>query len=206
MFSQQIKNSIKKSISLIFILFIIIPSLTACGGGGGDSKDDSHTKRLEKITIEEVSKNNILDSNEALLDTTLKFKAIGYYDDNSTSDITSSVEWVSSEPEFASFDKPAQLKTLQSGQTTIIAKTTNISATWSLSILEPVAITISPRVKTIDFDNNQMVYVPNGTSITLDCIVEWSDRSKRDGTSYVSWTLDNRSFSQSSSEKIASKL
>lgn len=201
MFSQQIKNNIKKSISLIFILFIIIPSLTACGGGGGDSKDDSHTKRLEKITIEEVSKNNILDSNEALLDTTLKFKAIGYYDDNSTSDITSSVEWVSSEPEFASFDKPAQLKTLQSGQTTIIAKTTNISATWSLSILEPVAITISPRVKTIDFDNNQMVYVPNGTSITLDCIVEWSDRSKRDGTSYVSWTLDNRSFSQSSSEK-----
>lgn len=201
MFSQHIKNNIKKSISLIFILFIIIPSLTACGGGGGDSKDDSHTKRLEKITIEEVSKNNILDSNEALLDTTLTFKAIGYYDDNSTSDITSSVEWISSEPEFASFVKPAQLKTLQTGQTTIIAKATNISATWSLSILEPVAITISPRVQALGFDNDQIAYVPNGTSITLDCIVEWSDNSKRDGTNYVSWTLDNRIFSQNSSEK-----
>ncbi|WP_373959867.1 adhesion domain-containing protein [Vibrio gigantis] len=201
MLSQNIKNNIKKSISLMFILFIVIPSLTGCGGGSGDSKDDSHTKRLEKITIEEVSHNNILESNEALLGTTLTFKAIGYYDDESTSDITSSVQWVSSDTKFASFDKPPQLKTHQIGQTTIIAKATNISATWSLSILEPVAITVSPRLKPLGFDNDQIVYVPNGTSITLDCIVEWSDNSKRDGKNYVSWTLDNSIFAQSSPEK-----
>ena len=59
MFSQHIKNNIKKSISLIFILFIVTPSLTACGGGGGanggssDNGNDVLTKKLEKITIED---------------------------------------------------------------------------------------------------------------------------------------------------------
>ena len=47
------------SISLIFILFIVTPSLTACGGGGGanggssDNENDLLTKKLEKITIED---------------------------------------------------------------------------------------------------------------------------------------------------------
>lgn len=207
MFSQHIKNNIKKSISLIFILFIVTPSLTACGGGGGanggssDNGNDLLTKKLEKITIEEVYHKDILESHEALSNKALLFRAIGHYSDKSTSDITSSVQWSSSETNIASFDRPSQLKTHQIGQTSIIAKANNIIATWSLSVIDPVSITVSPRVKPFNFDNNQTVYVPMGTSTSLDSIVKWSDGSIRDGADYVSWMQTGDSFAQVPSEK-----
>ncbi|GAA05967.1 adhesion domain-containing protein [Photobacterium leiognathi] len=198
---QHIKNTIKNSITLTFIFITIISTLAACGGSSSDSSDDVSKKKLEKITIEQVSENNVLEPNEALLNTALIFKAIGHYNDGSSANITSSVQWVSNDPALASFVKPSQLQTHKIGQTNIVAKVNNITATWPISILEPIAITISPSIKSATFDNNQMVYVPKGTSITLESIVEWSDHSKRDGANYVSWMEDDTSFAQDFSEK-----
>ncbi|WP_318478609.1 adhesion domain-containing protein [Photobacterium leiognathi] len=198
---QHIKNTIKNSITLTFIFITIISTLAACGGSSSDSNDDASKKKLEKITIEQVSENNVLEPNEALLNTALIFKAIGHYNDGSSANITSSVQWVSNDPALASFVKPSQLQTHKIGQTNIIAKVNNITATWPISILEPIAITVSPSIKSATFDNNQMVYVPKGTSITLESIVEWSDHSKRDGANYVSWMEDDTSFAQDFSEK-----
>ncbi|WP_318519019.1 adhesion domain-containing protein [Photobacterium leiognathi] len=198
---QHIKNTIKNSITLTFIFITIISTLAACGGSSSDSNDDASKKKLEKITIEQVSENNVLEPNEALLNTALIFKAIGHYNDGSSANITSSVQWISNDPALASFVKPSQLQTHKIGQTNIVAKVNNITATWPISILEPIAITISPSIKSATFDNNQMVYVPKGTSITLESIVEWSDHSKRDGANYVSWMEDDTSFAQDFSEK-----
>ncbi|WP_305811968.1 adhesion domain-containing protein [Photobacterium leiognathi] len=198
---QHIKNTIKNSITLTFIFITIISTLAACGGSSGDSNDDAYKKKLEKITIEQVSENNVLEPNEALLNTALIFKAIGHYNDGSSANITSSVQWISNDPALASFVKPSQLQTHKIGQTNIVAKVNNITATWPISILEPIAITVSPSIKSATFDNNQMVYVPKGTSITLESIVEWSDHSKRDGANYVSWMEDDTSFAQDFSEK-----
>ncbi|WP_434139031.1 adhesion domain-containing protein [Photobacterium leiognathi] len=198
---QHIKNTIKNSITLTFIFITIISTLAACGGSSSDSNDDASKKKLEKITIEQVSENNVLEPNEALLNTALIFKAIGHYNDGSSANITSSVQWISNDPALASFVKPSQLQTHKIGQTNIVAKVNNITATWPISILEPIAITVSPSIKSATFDNNQMVYVPKGTSITLGSIVEWSDHSKRDGANYVSWMEDDTSFAQDFSEK-----
>lgn len=199
---QHIINTIKNSITLTFIFITIISTLAACGGGSSsDSNDDASKKKLEKITIEQVSENNVLEPNEALLNTALIFKAIGHYNDGSSANITSSVQWISNDPALASFVKPSQLQTHKIGQTNIVAKVNNITATWPISILEPIAITVSPSIKSATFDNNQMVYVPKGTSITLESIVEWSDHSKRDGANYVSWMEDDTSFAQDFSEK-----
>ncbi|WP_305417677.1 adhesion domain-containing protein [Photobacterium leiognathi] len=198
---QHIKNTIKNSITLTFIFITIISTLAACGGSSSDSNDDASKKKLEKITIEQVSENNVLEPNEALLNTALIFKAIGHYNDGSSANITSSVQWISNDPALASFVKPSQLQTHKIGQTNIVAKVHNITATWPISILEPIAITVSPSIKSATFDNNQMVYVPKGTSITLESIVEWSDHSKRDGANYVSWMEDDTSFAQDFSEK-----
>ncbi len=198
---QHIKNTIKNSITITFIFITIISTLAACGGNSSDSNDDASKKKLEKITIEQVSKNNVLEPNEALLNTALIFKAIGHYNDGSSANITSSVQWISNDPALASFVKPSQLQTHKIGQTNIVAKVNNITATWPISILEPIAITVSPSIKSATFDNNQMVYVPKGTSITLESIVEWSDHSKRDGANYVSWMEDDTSFAQDFSEK-----
>ncbi|WP_318499912.1 adhesion domain-containing protein [Photobacterium leiognathi] len=198
---QHIKNTIKNSITLTFIFITIISTLAACGGSSSDSNDDASKKKLEKITVEQVSENNVLEPNEALLNTALIFKAIGHYNDGSSANITSSVQWISNDPALASFVKPSQLQTHKIGQTNIVAKVNNITATWPISILEPIAITVSPSIKSATFDNNQMVYVPKGTSITLESIVEWSDHSKRDGANYVSWMEDDTSFAQDFSEK-----
>ncbi|WP_318444342.1 adhesion domain-containing protein [Photobacterium leiognathi] len=198
---QHIKNTIKNSITLTFIFITIISTLAACGGSSSDSNDDASKKKLEKITIEQVSENNVLEPNEALLNTALIFKAIGHYNDGSSANITSSVQWISNDPALASFVTPSQLQTHKIGQTNIVAKVNNITATWPISILEPIAITVSPSIKSATFDNSQMVYVPKGTSITLESIVEWSDHSKRDGANYVSWMEDDTSFAQDFSEK-----
>ncbi|GAD31686.1 surface Lk90-like protein [Photobacterium leiognathi lrivu.4.1] len=198
---QNIKNTIINSITLTFIFITIISTLAACGGSSSDSNDDASKKKLEKITIEQVSENNVLEPNEALLNTALIFKAIGHYNDGSSANITSSVQWISNDPTLASFVKPSQLQTHKIGQTNIVAKVNNITATWPISILEPITITVSPSIKSATFDNNQMVYVPKGTSITLESIVEWSDHSKRDGANYVSWMEDDTSFAQDFSEK-----
>ena len=198
---QHIKNTIINSITLTFIFITIISTLAACGGSSSDSNDDASKKKLEKITIEQISENNVLEPNEALLNTALIFKAIGHYNDGSSANITSSVQWISNDPALASFVKPSQLQTHKIGQTNIVAKVNNITATWPISILEPIAITVSPSIKSATFDNNQMVYVPKGTSITLESIVEWSDHSKRDGANYVSWMEDDTSFAQDFSEK-----
>ncbi|WP_305814907.1 hypothetical protein [Photobacterium leiognathi] len=95
---QHIKNTIKNSITLTFIFITIISTLAACGGSSSDSNDDVSKKKLEKITIEQVSENNVLNPNEALLNTALIFKAIGHYNDGSSANITSSVQWISNDP------------------------------------------------------------------------------------------------------------
>lgn len=203
MFSQHIIEKIKNAISLICLLIIIAPLLTACGSssGGSDGNDGPTEKKLERITIERVSENNVLAYHEALSDTIVTFKAIGYYDDGSHGNITSAVQWISANPTLASFDSSAQLKTHKIGKTNIVAKINDITSTWPISILKPISITLSPSIKPEDFDNNQILYVPKGTSITLESIVEWSDGSKRDGKGYVSWMIDNTSFAQDIYEK-----
>ncbi|KJG38504.1 hypothetical protein UA32_08650 [Photobacterium angustum] len=196
MLLQKIKNKIKIPISITLIFIIVTSTLTACGGGN-DSNTDPVKKQLKKITIERTFKEQDgLNANEALTNITFELKAIGHYSDGSSDNITASTQWISSDPTIANFKNASLLHTNKIGKINVTAQVNNITAVWPLSILEPVAITITPSLKSADFDNTQMTFVPRGTSITLDTIVEWSDNSKRDGANFVSWMLNDTSFAQ----------
>ncbi|MCG3865618.1 MULTISPECIES: hypothetical protein [unclassified Photobacterium] len=196
----KIKNKIKIPISLAFLFIIITAALTACGGN--DSNTDPVKKQLKTITIERTfTELDGLNANEALSNITFELKAIGHYNDGSSDNITALTQWISSDPAIANFNDSSLLHTNKLGKINVTAKVKNVTAVWPLSILEPVAITITPSLKSADFDNNQMAFVPKGTSITLDTIVEWSDHSKRNGNNYISWMQNDTSFAQDFSEK-----
>ncbi|WP_181318082.1 hypothetical protein [Photobacterium angustum] len=191
----KIKNKIKIPISIVFLFIIITAALTACRGNYYNT--DLVKKQLKKITIERTfTEQDGLNANEALTNITFELKAIGHYSDGSSDNITASTQWISSDPTLANFKNASLLHTNKIGKINVTAQVNNVTAVWPLSILEPVAITITPSLKSADFDNTQMTFVPRGTSITLDTIVEWSDNSKRDGANFVSWMLNDTSFAQ----------
>jgi len=113
--------------------------------------------------------------------TTQQFKATGLFSDNSTKDITASVQWSSSATAIASIDGSGLAQALGNGTVTITAKSGAIQGTASLSITIAVtnltAIAISPAASSI----------PVNTSQQFTAIGTYSDGSSRDLTALVTW-------------------
>ena len=112
---------------------------------------------------------------------TQQFTATGVFSDNSTKDMTASVQWSSSAAAIASIDASGLAHGLGNGTVMITAKSGAIQGTASLSITVAVvnlsAIAISPAASSIPVNTSQQ-FTATGT---------YSDGTSRDLTTLVTW-------------------
>ncbi len=114
---------------------------------------------------------------------TEQFTAIGTYSDNSTSNITSSVNWVSASTNIATISNTAGAQglatTVAQGTSQITASLSGVSGSTTLTALAPVlqAIAVAPTSPT----------VPKGETEAFKATGTFSDHSTEDLTSQVEW-------------------
>jgi uncharacterized protein YjdB len=117
------------------------------------------------------------------LGTTQQFTATGTYTDNSTQDLTASLQWMSSNPSVATISMSSGTnglaQSLATGSTTVTALSGSISATATLSVTSAalVSIAIAPSNPTIDLGRSQQ-FTATG---------KYTDGSSNDLTSNVTW-------------------
>jgi hypothetical protein len=118
------------------------------------------------------------------LGTTQQFTATGTYTDNSTQNLTSSVQWMSSNAPVATISVSSPTaglaQSLTTGSTTITAMSGSVSATATLTVTPAalVSISIAPSAPSIDLGRSQQ-FTATGT---------YTDGSSMDLTSTVTWT------------------
>jgi hypothetical protein len=109
--------------------------------------------------------------------------AFGAFSDNTFGDLTTTVQWSSSETSVASVTSAGLVSGLNPGQVTIRATSANATASTSVSVTPPVVTSI--KVSPTNFSMGSF------TPHQFTAIGTFSDSSTSDVTSLVSWTSTN---------------
>ena len=117
-----------------------------------------------------------------------QFVATGYYNNNTTQDLTGTASWASSVPSVASVSNSGTkglATALSQGSTTITATSGTIKGSANLSVSAPslVSIAVSPATSTL----------PLGTTKQFTATGTYSDGTSTDLTSAVGWQSSNPS-------------
>ena len=160
-----------------------------------DGEVDSATVN---VVVEAQLTSIALTSELAFLDinATTSLSATGEYNDNSTLDISSNVEWIITDNTIVSIDINGTLRALKSGTTTVKAKIEDIeSNSISIEVTEPIvleSISISPNPINLRVDTNVQInitglYSDGSTQIVEDAdyVVENTDIASVDGMGTV---------------------
>ena len=116
--------------------------------------------------------------------TSLQLTATGYYNNNTTQNLTGSATWSSSQTSIASINKGLATAKSQ-GNTTVIATSGTLKGSASLSVTGPALMSISvvPGTTTI----------PLGGAQQFKALGTYTDSSTSDLTTAAAWTSDNPS-------------
>ena len=172
----------KSGNKLVFLLIFTLG--TVCGGV---SSSDAALKRLASISITPTNPSIVLGTIE-------QFTAMGTYSDNSTKDITRSVNWSSSNKSVATIGNVVMSKgkagSRTVGTTTITAKSGRVSGSTTLTVTPVTLVSI--------------IVTPPNPSIVLGTIEQftatgtYSDNNTQNITTSVSWTSSDGSVSTTS--------
>jgi Bacterial Ig-like domain (group 2) len=111
---------------------------------------------------------------------TQQFKAVGTFSDNSTQDLTTSVQWSSSAPNVATINSAGLASGVAAGTTTILATSAAVGGSSSLAVtaLTLVSITVGPSDPSIPVGETQQ-FTATGT---------FSDNSTQNLTNTAAWS------------------
>lgn len=161
--------------SKFLFLCVVVFLLSSCGGGGSSSSNvpSNPTPTLKAIT---VSPTNV----SGIIGTTQQFSAIGTYSDATTSNLTDTVTWSSSDASIANISSGGLAGLQTAGTTKITAALGTISGSTTLTVVlkSLISIDISPLTPS----------VPSGTSAQFSAIGTFNDATILDMTSQVTWS------------------
>jgi N-acetylneuraminic acid mutarotase len=155
--------------------------LGGCGGGGGSAAPPS----LAPPNLASIA---VTPSHSYLpVGLTQQFKAVGTYTDGSTSDLTKSALWTSSDPAAASFDttpgsvvSPGLVRAVAIGETTIVATVGTTSRTVTLDVVPPTVQSISMWPNSfstgvgIGRQLNATATYSDGHTAVVNSVADWS--------------------------------
>ena len=152
--------------------------LTACGGGGGSG---GNTNPPPSVTLSSIA---VTPANASVVaGSTVQFAAMGTYSDGSTKDLTSSVNWTSSDAGKATIVAASGLATgVAAGSATITATSGSISGSNALTITAASASLSSISVTPAGAS------VAAGLTLQFTATGSYSDGTTKDLTSSVTWT------------------
>ncbi|MGA8216584.1 MAG: Ig-like domain-containing protein [Candidatus Sulfotelmatobacter sp.] len=123
-----------------------------------------------------------------------QLSAIGTYNDGSTQDLTSSVQWFSSNPIILSFSSAGLAAADSLGTVTVTATLGTISATSLLQVNPPVIVSFSVA------PSNNVIAL--GAHQQLSVIATLSDGTTQDMTTSVSWSSADPSIANVSNQGL----
>jgi hypothetical protein len=163
----------KSYLILLALSLLFITSLFGCSGGGTANIDASTSgsgARLESISITPTNPTIAVDSE-------IQFTATGFYSDNTSQDLTSTVTWTSSPvdgadvasvtqvAQFTGFsastannsgNAPGHIKAMGNGKAKISATLGDISGTTTLTVITGVALTLVWDAPTTNTDGSPL--------------------------------------------------
>ena len=166
-----------KTASLVLVLFSL-SLLIACGGGGQSGGSGSTSALAPSLSSLQVTPATMSISAGA----TQQFTATGKFSDGSSKDMTSSVQWSSSDSTFATVNSAGAASGVAVGVVTVTAQSGSINGTAILTVTNAAAnltsITLSPLASSMPVNTTQQ-FTATGS---------YSDGSSRDLTALVSWS------------------
>jgi uncharacterized protein YjdB len=140
---------------------------------------------------------------------TQQFAAIGYYNDETTRDITSQVTWTSSNPAVAIIDSSGLATAVSAGTSTITATASSIPSSVSHSNLGSTTIYVYlPSVTSIVVAPAGPVNpsIPAGVNQQFTATAFYSDGTIQNITTEVTWTSSNPAVATINSSGLATAL
>ena len=147
-----------------------------------------------EVTVKEVKliELQITPNNpDIAIGTNQAFHAIGFFDDNSTFDLTKQVFWASSQQAITAITDQGYLSAVSAGQSAISANWGNVTASANVNISDKslVSIQVTPEKETLSVCSSE----------PFNAIGTFSDKSSQDITELVTWKssdMDVASVSQ----------
>jgi uncharacterized protein YjdB len=173
-----------KTAALVLIV-CVVSFFSSCGGGGssastagGGSNVPPPPPTTPSLTLLQVSPGNA----SVAASSTQQFIATGKYSDGSSKDLTSAVQWNSSDSSVASVNSAGLATGMSVGVVTVTAQTGAMQGSGTLNVTNAgvnlTAISISPTAPS----------VPVNTTQQLTATGSYSDGSSRDLTALVTWS------------------
>jgi uncharacterized protein YjdB len=165
----------KNRIGTASLVLALILVLTACSGGGGGSSTTNTPSTASLISITVTPTSPTIPKGVSK-----QFSAVGFYSDNTSHDITTSVSWDSSDSSKATVDTFGRATGVAAGTSTITASQGAINGTATLTITSAtlVSMTVTPASPSI----------AKGTSQQFSVIGIFSDNTLQDLTGQVTWS------------------
>jgi len=174
------QQNMKNRISTILLSIFFLASISSCGGGGGGSVGGGTVVPSASLVSIEVTPVDPVIA----LGTTAQLKATGIYSDNTKKDLTSTVEWDTSDISVASVHN-GLASPIARGSATIKAASGSVSGSRTLTVT--TAALVSIHVTPVN---------PNaalGTTSQFTATGIFSDDSVQDLTSQAAWSSSDGS-------------
>src|SRR5512139_280202 len=174
------RQNMKNRISTFLLSMMLLAMVASCSGGGnsgsasGGTDGGSTDPSVSLVSIEVTPVDPVI-----ALGTTAQLKATGIYSDNTKKDLTSSVEWDSTDASVAAVHN-GLARSIAQGHATIKAASGNITGSRTLTVTSAALVSI--HVTPVN---------PNaalGTSTQFTATGIFSDDSAQDLTSQVTWS------------------
>lgn len=183
-----------KTTSLILIIASFF-FLVACGGNTGNQAGSGNPPAPQLSSIQVAP-----GSASIAAGTGQQFTATGKFSDGSSQDMTSSVQWGSSDSNVAAVKGAGMVNGLAAGQATVSAQSGNLKGTAALTVTSAsvtlTAVTVAPASASVAVNSAQQ-FTATGS---------YSDGSTHDITSSVQWSSSNTSVASISSAGLAAGL
>jgi len=179
------RQNMKTRIPTLLLAILSLALTTSCGGGG-DSSIGVGASAPSLVSIEVTPADPVI-----ALGTEIQLKATGIYSDNSKKDLTSSVEWRSSDDAVADVAH-GRAKSRALGAAVIAAFSAGVSGSRTLIVTNAslVSIQVTPA-------NPE---APLGTTRQFTATGIFSDESVQNLTEQVSWGADDGAVASVSNE------
>ena len=166
-----------KTTKLVLTL-VCLTFLGSCGGGG-NSGSSNQNPPPPAATLTSLAVNPVSDS--LMPGATKQFTATGHYSDGSSKDVTSSVQWSSSDSSIASVSASGMATAVAFGVVTVTAQSGSLQATATLNVSSAGANLTSIAIAPTG------VSIPVHTDQQFTATGSYSDGSSRDLTALVTW-------------------
>jgi hypothetical protein len=181
--SEKLSSKKLLVFAILFLLFIGTVSMMCGCGGSGSTTSTGGSNPVSAATLTHFTVTPAGQSAPKGL--TQKFTATGFYNDNSTQDISSRVRWTCSNDNLATVDATGLLTTKETGVVTVTAQE------MSTLMKESVTFTITDAVMTGIEISPANATVPQTITAQLDAYAVYSDGSKYKVTSQAVWSSSN---------------